>query len=89
MGGLNIRGRKLLSEQVLMNCESCKRLFENDCVYCPECGTKLKTVKTKIYANYSKNGMTSFSYVLPNGITLNSKRGMTMSLGNGISYSTK
>ena len=72
-----------------MNCESCKKVFSRDCAYCTECGAKLKAMKTQIFANYSKRGLTSFSYVLPNGVTINSKRGMTMSLGNGISYSTK
>jgi hypothetical protein len=87
--GIKFKGRQLLSETVLMSCDTCKKLFSQDCKFCPECGNKLKSAKTKIFANYSKNGLTSISYVLPNGTTFNTKRGMTMSLGNGISYTTK
>ena len=86
---ISFRGKKLLSEQVLMYCEACKKIFSQDCSYCSECGAKLKPSKTRVYANYSKNGLTSISYVLPNGVTINSKNGMTMSLGNGLSYNTK
>lgn len=87
--GINYKARQLLSETVLMSCDACKKVFSQDCCYCPDCGAKLKSAKTKIYANYSKKGLTSISYVLPNGTTFNTNRGMTMSLGNGLSYTTK
>ena len=72
-----------------MNCDNCKKVYSNDCKFCPECGAKLKSFKSKVYANYGINGLTSISYVLPNGTTFNTKNGMTLSLGNGISYTTK
>ena len=87
--GINFRGRKLLREQVLMNCIACEKLYPEDCKFCPECGAKLKIAKTKIFANYRKNVLTSISYKLPNGTTFNTKNGMTLPLGNGISYTTK
>ena len=87
--GVNFRKRQLLSEQTMMNCESCHTVYDEDSKFCPMCGSKLKSVKTKVYANYSQNGLTSLTYVLPGGISFNTKRGMSMSLGNGISYTTK
>ena len=86
--GIRFKGRTLLNEQIFMNCESCKKIYSQEYCFCPECGKKLKAVTTKVYANYGKSGVTSISYVLPNGITFNSKNGLTMSLGNGISYTT-
>ena len=87
--GINFRKRQLLREETLMNCESCHKVYGDDSNYCPECGNKLVPTKTKIYANYSKNGLTSITYVLPGNISINSRRGMTMSFGNGISYTSK
>ena len=89
MGGFRFRGKRLLSEQILKTCDACNKAYMPDHNFCPECGAKLKTVKSKVYANYGKNGLTSLSYVLPNGTTFNTRSGMTMSLGNGISYTSK
>lgn len=87
--GLNFRRRFLLREEVLKNCENCKKLYPESNMYCPECGSKLSKVKTQVYANLGKSGITSLSYKLPNGITINSKGAMTIPVGKGISYTTK
>ena len=87
--GIRFKKRQLVDETVLMICKRCNKAFSKDYNYCPDCGAKLKSSKTKIIANYGAKGLTSFSYVLPNGMTLNSKNGMSMPLGNGLSFTTK
>ena len=84
--GLNFRRRVLINEQVLMKCEKCQKLYSTENCFCRICGTKLKSTKTKFYANLGKNGFTSFSYKLPDGTTINTKGNVTIKLANGISY---
>ena len=72
-----------------MNCEQCKKVYGTEFKFCPECGKKLNATKTQVYMNFGKKGPTSISFVLPNGMTYNPKNGMTVPLGNGISYTTK
>lgn len=79
----------LIKEQVLMKCEKCQKLYSAENCFCRICGTKLISEKTKIYANFGKKGLTSFTYKLPNGTTFNSKGDLTVRLANGISYSKK
>lgn len=87
--GLNVRKRMLLSETVLKRCNHCKLVFQENNNFCTSCGEKLISEKTKVYANMGKSGITSFSYKLASGITLNSKGNITFSLGKGVSYTTK
>lgn len=86
--GLNVRKKQLLSETVLKKCEHCKLVFQEQDNFCPQCGNKLISEKTKVYANIGKNGITSFSYKLASGITINSKGRITFPLGKGMSYTT-
>jgi hypothetical protein len=72
-----------------MNCVHCKLVYDERFKFCPNCGNKLKPEKTQVVMYIGPNGPTSISYRLPGGITLNSKNGTTVSLGNGISYTTK
>lgn len=87
--GINVRKRVRLHETILMNCKSCQRVFPKDYNFCPDCGDKLVPEKSSFYANLGKNGITSFSYKMANGITINSKQTMTIPLTKGISYTTK
>jgi len=57
--------------------------------FCPNCGNKLISEKTAVYANVGKSGITSFSYKLASGITINSKGNVSFHLGKGVSYTTK
>ena len=72
-----------------MKCEKCQKLYSAENCFYKTCGTKLISEKTKIYANFGKKGLTSFTYKLPNGTTFNSKGNLTVRLTNGISYSQK
>lgn len=74
---------------VLKRCDYCKLAFNEEYDFCPKCGKKLISEKTEVYANLGKNGISSFSYKLASGITLNSKGNVSFSLGKGISYTTK
>lgn len=87
--GLNFRKRIVVSETVLKKCEHCKLVFSEEDNFCSNCGKKLLSDKTTVYANLGKNGITSFSYKLSSGITINSKGNLTFSLGKGVSYTTK
>lgn len=87
--GLNVRKKMVLSETVLKRCDNCKLIFQNDDNFCTSCGSKLISEKTTIYANIGKRGITSISYKLASGITINSKGNLTLSLGKGMSYTTK
>lgn len=87
--GFNYKKRILLREEILRKCEHCKKIYAVDIKFCPSCGSKLISEKTKIYANFGKNGITSLSYKLPDGTTINSKGNMTIPIANGISYTTK
>lgn len=72
-----------------MKCETCKKIYASDVCYCGNCGAKLSVVKTKVYVNIGKSGISSISYVLPGGLTINTKGNITMNLANGISYTKK
>ena len=87
--GVNFRKRVLVREEVLKKCEVCQKLYPEENNFCPDCGSKLISEKTKVYANMGKNGITSFSYKLPNGTTINSKGNLTIPIGQGISYTIK
>lgn len=87
--GLSFRKRVLLKKTTTKYCENCQTAFDESSNFCPKCGNKLKSQSLKIYANYTQNGITSYTYVLPNGITLNSKGNISFSLGNGISFKSK
>ncbi len=84
--GLNIRKRFLITETSICRCPKCQKIFDGNSNFCTLCGSKLKLEKTKIYANVGKNGISSYSYKLPNGTTINSKGCITMNLAKGISY---
>ena len=87
--GINFRKRVLVSETTTKYCENCQTAFDESCKFCTKCGKSLKEKKMRVYANMAKKGITSYTYVLPNGVTMNSKGKLTFSLGNGISFSTK
>ena len=87
--GINYKKRVLLRETILKNCEKCKIVFNEDCNFCKCCGSKLTSQKARVYANFGKNGVNSFTYKMPNGITVNSKGNVTISLSNGLSYTNK
>lgn len=86
--GINLKKRVLVREEVLMTCENCHKVYSVENLFCPTCGTKLTIQKTKVYANFGKKGLTSFSYKLPNGTTINSKGNITLPIANGITYTT-
>lgn len=87
--GINFKKRILLNETILKNCENCKKVFPEDSNFCSSCGSKLTSVKTQVYANMGKNGITSVSFKLANGITINSKGNMTVPISKGLSYTQK
>lgn len=87
--GINFKKRILMQEQVLKKCDTCKKLYQSEDNFCSICGSKLTSERTKVYANLGKKGISSYSYVLPDGTTINSRNGMTIPLGNGMSYTTR
>ena len=87
--GFGFRGRTLLHEQITTRCTSCLKIYDSEKTFCPSCGSKLLIEKIKVYANWGKKGITSYSYKLPNGITVNSKGTVTISLAKGITYTEK
>lgn len=86
---INFKKKVLISEVVLKKCTNCQKVYEGDNNFCKICGKKLISEKTKLYANFGKNGITSYTYKLANGITINSKGNITTSIANGLSYTTK
>lgn len=86
---LNFRKRVLLETIVLKECPNCSKYFSKDDNFCRYCGSKLNLKQIKLYANMGKRGITSYSYVLPEGKTINSKGKVTFSVGNGISFTEK
>lgn len=84
--GMNIRRRIVVGEKTFKLCENCKLAYDEASNFCPNCGAKLTRKSSKIYANMGKNGITSFSYKTPDGITINSKGNTTIPLGSGVSY---
>ena len=61
-------------------------IYSDDKLFCPKCGKSLKREKMQIFANMGKNGLTSFTYKLPDGTTINSKGNVTIPLAKGMSY---
>lgn len=87
--GINFRSKLLVHEQITTRCTSCQKIYDGEKAFCPTCGAKLLIEKIKIYANFGKNGLTSYTYKLPNGISINSKGTITLALAKGISYTSK
>ena len=87
--GLNFKKRILINETVFKNCENCKMIFPNESKFCTSCGSKLTQIKSQVYANMGKNGISSVSFKLANGITINSKGNITVPIEKGVSYTHK
>ena len=87
--GLIFRKQILLKETVLKNCENCKKVFPEDKNFCQCCGGKLSSQKTRVFANMGTKGITSVTFKLANGITINSKGKLTVPLSTGLSYTTR
>ncbi len=87
--GINIRSKILIHEQIATRCEKCQKVYDSEKRFCPTCGSELLIEKIKVYANFGKKGLTSYTYKLPNGISLNSRGTMTLPLAKGISYTSK
>ena len=84
------RGRKLeLSDMVLMRCDNCKLIFNDQHVNCTKCGRTLISEKTSVYANLGKTNATSFVYQLASGINIKVKANVRFPLDQGVPYSTK
>ncbi|MBE5821623.1 MAG: hypothetical protein E7311_03420 [Clostridiales bacterium] len=73
----------------MKKCTQCQKVYESENNFCKACGNKLISEKTKLYANFGKNGITSYTYQMANGVTINSKGNMTTPIANGMSYTTK
>lgn len=84
--GVNIRRRIVIGEKIFKLCENCKLAYDETSNFCTNCGAKLIRKSSKMYANMGKSGITSISYKMPDGITINSKGNTTIPLGSGISY---
>lgn len=84
--GLNVRRRTVLREEVLMRCKKCKKVYPYGSNFCSDCGEALISEKTTVYANFGKSGITSLTYKLPDGTTINTRRGTTIPIANGVSY---
>lgn len=84
--GISYRKKILLKEVIMKKCENCNKVFAETENFCTVCGSKLSTSKTQVFANMGKNGITSYSYKLPTGQTINSKGHISIPLGNGLSY---
>ena len=81
---VNFRRRNLIKEWTIKKCPSCQIIFD-EANFCPQCGSKLVDEKIKIYSNIGKKGITSYSIVLPDGKTINSKGKITFNIG-GVSF---
>ena len=86
---INYKKKVLIRETVLKKCTKCQKVYEEDNNFCKTCGNKLISEKTKLYANFGKNGITSYTYKMANGVTINSKGNVTTPIANGLSYTTK
>lgn len=84
--GINMRKRIVVGEKTFKLCEKCQIAYDESSNFCPNCGAKLLKKSSKIYANVGKNGITSISYKIAGGITINSKGNTTIPLGGGLSY---
>ena len=87
--GLNFRKSLLIKRDVVKKCDKCQKIFSEENNFCPTCGSKLISEKTEVYANIGKDGITSYTYKLPNGTRINSKGNVTFKLAKGISYTQK
>ena len=87
--GLNIHRKIPITEEIVKTCKCCKLNYDKDANFCSYCGKKLtKKTASKVYANIGKNGISSISVKTDNDVTINSKRGTTVPLGNGLSYTS-
>jgi len=85
--GVNFRRRELIQTIVTKVCPNCNNKCGEEDNFCSRCGNELPAPqKIKVYANIGKRGITSYSYVLPGGKTINSKGKLTLNIGNGISF---
>lgn len=82
---IRLKNRVLIETIVSKKCPTCNKEFTPEDNFCRYCGIKLITQSTKVYANFGKRGITSYSYILPGGKTINSKGKLTINVGNGIS----
>ena len=86
---INFKRKQLVQTIAVKVCPNCNNNCGEEDRFCIKCGTELPaSQKIKVYANYGKSGITSFSYVFPGGKTINSKGKMTFNIGNGISFTT-
>ncbi len=74
---------------VLKNCDHCKKVFPENMNFCKTCGRKLTSQKTQVFANMGTKGITSITFKLANGVTINSKGNLTVPISTGISYKTR
>lgn len=86
--GVRINKKIALLNKAVMYCPTCKCEYHNEVKFCTKCGNKLQKRNTKVYANVSAKGITSFSLQTPLG-TINSKGKASIPLGGGISYTTQ
>ncbi len=84
--GVNIRRRIVIGQKTFKLCQKCQIAYDENSNFCKNCGSKLIPKVSKIYANMGKSGITSISYKMADGITINSKGNTTIPLGAGISY---
>ena len=89
MGTLR-NGRKMpLSGMVLMRCDNCKLVFNDQHAYCLECGKELIPEKTSVHAIIVRNKASSFVYELASGIRITAKADSKLHLDKGTLYCTK
>ena len=83
---INYRRRIQIQSIESKRCPVCDETFPAGDIFCRSCGTKLKSQTIRVYANWGKKGVTSYSLVFPDGKTINSKGTATINLGNGLSF---
>lgn len=86
---ISFKKRILLETITSKECPNCSKYFTEKDNFCRCCGSKLNLRQIKLYANIGKKGITSYSYVLPGGQTINSKGKISFHVGNGISFTEK
>ena len=78
-----------LSGMILMRCDNCKLVFNDQHAFCLKCGKKLIPEQTSVYANIVRSKATSFVYELESGISIKVKANTRIHLDKGAHYSTK
>ena len=79
-----------LSEMILMRCDKCKLVFNDQHVHCLKCGNELSREKTSVHAILVKNNrVSSFVYELASGIRIKVKANTPFPLDKGAAYSIK